>query len=75
MTTAFSHPTATSIVPVAVIRQAQECKAQVLNKSKTCGLTEVAIAGSIARTNPSGEQAETASHNFDMTWNKMGRHG
>lgn len=49
---------AATVNPVAAIHRAQMRKAQVLNKSKTCGLTEVAIAGSIARTDPSGERAE-----------------
>ncbi len=49
---------AASVDPVAAIHRAQARKAQVLNKSKTCGLTEVAIAGSIARTDPSGEREE-----------------
>ena len=49
---------AAASVDPAAIRRAQVRKAQVLNKSKTCGLTEVEIAGSIARTDPSGERAE-----------------
>ena len=52
---------AASVAPDEAIRQAQDRKAQVLDKSKTCGLTEVEIAGSIARTDPSGERAEMLS--------------
>ena len=58
MTTDLSRPTATSVDSAATNRQAQVSKAQVLNKSKTCGLSEVAITGNIARTDPSGERAE-----------------
>ncbi len=57
---------AASVDPAAAIRRAQERKAQVLNKSKTCGLTEVAIAGSIARTDPSGERAEMLNAVLDI---------
>ena len=67
-----SHPTPTGVALVKAIRLAQERKAHVLDKSKTCGLSEVAVAGSIARTDPTGERAETASHDFDLTWNRMG---
>ena len=33
----------------------------------------MAVAGSIARTDPSGEWAEAASHDYDLTGNQMGR--
>ena len=49
---------AAKVDPAEAVRRVQARKAQVLNKSKTCGLTEVAIAGSIARTDPSGERTE-----------------
>jgi hypothetical protein len=49
---------AAAVDPDAAVRKAQARKAQVLNKAKTSGLTEVQTAGSIARTDPSGERAD-----------------
>ena len=49
---------AAAVDPDEAVRKARREKAQVLNKVKTCGLCEVQTAGSIARTDPSGERAD-----------------
>ena len=49
---------AAAVDPDEAVRKATARKAQVLNKVKTCGLSEVQTAGSIARTDPSGERAD-----------------
>ena len=49
---------AASVDPAEAIRKAQARKAQVLNYIKTCNLTEVQVAGSIGRTDPTGEREE-----------------
>jgi hypothetical protein len=48
---------AAAVDPDEAVRKAQARKAQVLNKVKTCGLSEVETVGNIRRTDPSGERA------------------
>jgi hypothetical protein len=49
---------AAAVDPAEAVRKAQARKYQVLNKVKTCGLSEVATIGNIRRTDPSGERAD-----------------
>ena len=49
---------AAAVDPDEAVRKAQARKAQVLNKVKTSGLSEVETVGSIRRTDPSGERAD-----------------
>lgn len=49
---------AAAVDPDEAVRKAKARKCQVLDKIKTWRLTEVQTAGSIARTDPTGERAE-----------------
>ena len=49
---------AAAVDPEEAVRKAQVRKSQVLVKTKTSGLEAVEIAGSISRTDPSGERAD-----------------
>ena len=64
---------AAAVDPEAAIRKAQMRKAQVFNKAKTSGFTEVQISGSITRTDPSGERAEMLNAVLDILAEKRAK--